>query len=271
MDRHTTATTAITVSARSNDSKSISIPSKSSASPSRPLVPSQVRSRLIAAVASSISFSLCLIAIVYCIAALANGSARSWMAVWEDNGRLSNLAEWHAARDRLRFAVRLTPLNADYAADLGRLMEWAAWRHGPDDERGIQFRRAAVVQYSKVALRRPSWGYGWAHLAESRLLGEGADAGFRHALLKAIELAPWEPQVQRKVAWLGMAAWGELPPDLRDLVRHNVSRAVSLDVHRDEIIRLAFQYEWLDQLRPMLKNERQRAAYEFVAAQMRKR
>lgn len=230
-----------------------------------------MHSRVIAAVAASISFSLCLAASIYCMADLAGGSARQWLDSWDDTGRITDLRDWNTVHERLLLAGRLAPLSADHAAELGRVLEWRAWQHAPDSPLGAELRQAASRHYGDALLHRPSWGYAWALYAENRLLSGAFDDLFLHALNKAMELAPWEPLVQRKVAWMGMATWNDLPADARSLVKDSISRAMALDVYRYEVIRLAFQYDWLEELRPMVRDDRQRAAYEFVLRQLNRR
>ncbi len=67
---------------------------------------------------------------------------------------------------------------------------------------------------------------------------------------------------------MGMAAWDSLPSELRDSVRENIERAVQLDVYRHEIVRLAVQYGWLENLKPMMRSNSQIATLEFVLKQI---
>lgn len=227
--------------------------------------------RFLAALAASLTFALGVVAILQGIADLAAGNARGLMARWEVQGHVTGRTQWEVARDRLLLASRLDPLNADYAADLGRLMEWGAWQESPQSTGFIHSRTLANDFYVGAIRRRPTWGFAWAHYAENRLLLGREDDEFRDALGKAIELAPWEPGVQRKVAWMGMATWDRLPPELREMVSQNIERAVQLDVHRHEIVRLAAQYDWLDELGSMMRSERQIETMDFVLKQIESR
>lgn len=112
--------------------------------------------------------------------------------------------------------------------------------------------------------KRPSWGFAWAHYAENELLSGNRAGEFQAALQKAMLLAPWEPQVQRKVAWMGMATWNELPIYMRDMVEQSIRRAAAIDSDPEELVRLAVQYNWLDRLQPMMRTERQTLALKRV-------
>jgi len=227
--------------------------------------------RILAAAAASAALSLAVVAVLFGIASLAGDSARVWTKAWEQEGSVKEWQQWRTAFKRLHLAHRLSPLNADYSADLGRLMEWQAWQQNRESGAYEASRDLAEMFYRESISRRPSWGFVWAHYAENRFLRGNSDDEFRHALKKSIELAPWEPGVQRKVAWIGMAAWEELPADLQMRVSENIERSVKLDVHRYEIIRLAAHYGWLQHLIPMMRSQSQIAALELVLQQIERR
>jgi len=227
--------------------------------------------KLFAATVASIAFALGFAALLQGFAGLAGDGARVWMVAWEERGVVSDRDQWQAAVDRLLLARRLRPLDAGVSADLGRLMEWRSWQENPGSE-GFEASRTLAGEFYREAIgRRPSWGYVWAHYAENLFLLGHTGSEFQTALRQAIALAPWEPGVQRKVAWMGMAAWELLPADLQRGVKETIARGVDLDFYRYEIIRLAVQYDWLPHLVPMMRNEGQIIALEFVLKQVRDR
>lgn len=224
--------------------------------------------KILAASVASIAFTLAFAALLQGFAGLAGDGTRVWMVAWEERGAVSSPDEWQAASDRLLLARRLRPLDADVSADLGRLMEWRSWQENPGSEGFKASRNLAAEFYREAIARRPSWGYVWAHHAENLFLQGHRGAEFQASLRRAIALAPWEPGVQRKVAWMGMAAWEILPADLQREVKETVARGVNLDFYRYEIIRLAVQYDWLAHLEPMMQSEGQTVALEFVLKQV---
>ncbi len=224
--------------------------------------------RFLAALTASFIFSLAVLAVAVGVAGLAGDSARVWMTSWEAQRRVSESNQWERAYSRLLFARRLNPLNADYSANLGRLMEWGSWRESPDSLDFTRLRANAESFYLEAIRKRPSWGYAWANFAENRLLQGDSDEEFLAALEMAMVLAPWEPWVQRKVAWMGMATWEKLSDRTRTLVKENIRRAMDLETFTDEIVRLAVHYDWLEHLRPMLHSERQLAVLKFVLEQL---
>jgi hypothetical protein len=220
--------------------------------------------RLLAAALASLCLSLLALALSLCVANLADVSTHAWMREWEEQMLVGEPGDWHSAYERLKLARRLNPLNADYSADLGRLMEWQAWRYLPESAEGMNYRARADFFYREAIGKRPIWGFAWAHFAENRLLSGNRDGEFMMALEKAIRLAPWEPGVQRKVAWMGMATWAEQPPLMRRLVEESVARTVTGGGDVEELARLAIQYDWLHRLTPMMRTRRQSAALERV-------
>lgn len=229
---------------------------------------SSTSSRLYAALVASLAFSLAAMVAAFGLAGLAGDSVRGWFKTWEAQRHVSDVRQWHQAYSRLALAHRLNPLNAGYSAELGRLMEWNAWRQRPGSPEYVHSRSQAERYYGTAIAARPGWGYAWAHRAENRLLQGKADREFLRALEMAIVHGPWEPWVQKKVAWIGMATWNELPPRMRPIVKESIRRTVELGYFPNEIVRSAIQYGWLDHLQPMLRTEPQRRALAFVREQL---
>jgi len=220
------------------------------------------------ACAASLLFSLSIVAFVRGAADLASVPARVAMADWERQQQIGTEEDWERAYNGLRFARSVNPSSADYSADLGRLLEWRAWRHTPGSTEHVMYREHADRFYRNAIRQRPSWGFGWAHLAENRLLRGLLDESYLLSLQKAMDLAPWEPGVQRKVARMGMASWGSLPESVRSDVRDTVQRALDLSVYADDIVRFAFHYEWTHELLPLIRTQSQQDTYDFVSRQL---
>jgi hypothetical protein len=150
-------------------------------------------------------------------------------------------------------------------------MEWRAWHYLPEDSTSKASRARANRYYEETLVKRPGWGFAWAQYADNRLLAGNPDQEFVAALEMAIRLAPWEPGVQRKIAWMGMATWDALPEATRNQVEQSIARTVSLEVGLEDIVRLAVQYDWLDRLRPMMRGERQSVLLDRAIERVRQR
>lgn len=223
--------------------------------------------RLSAAAIAWVCFSLAAVGVCVALADLAGVTARVTMRRWEKGLQLDSLQDWDTAFRRLALSRRLNPLNADDSADVGHLLEWRSWALPPADPERHELLLRARRFHVEAIDKRPSWGFAWAHYAENRLLSESPDEQFVAALHNAMQLAPWEPGVQRKVAWMGMAAWSVLPKATRSMVEESIGRSVELEPRPDELVRLAIQYGWLDRLAPMMRTPRASAALERVLGQ----
>lgn len=76
----------------------------------------------------------------------------------------------------------------------------------------------AFEQYSLAVSLRPTSPYSWANRAWTKYYQGQVDKELYVALQNAINLGPWEPEVQFVVVDLGFALWDEMPIDLRPQV-----------------------------------------------------
>lgn len=76
----------------------------------------------------------------------------------------------------------------------------------------------AFEQYSRAVALRPTSPYSWANRAWTKYYLGQYDRDLYVALQNAINLGPWEPEVQFVVVDLGFALWDEMPIDLRPQV-----------------------------------------------------
>jgi hypothetical protein len=84
---------------------------------------------------------------------------------------------------------------------------------------------------------RPGSGYTWAHLALLKYRVGDTGPGFEKAVQHAVALAPYEPEVQRMVADVGLAVLDEMQP----VTRAAIERAVVAGLKRNapEILQIA--------------------------------
>ena len=230
-----------------------------------------MRARFLAGAVASLLFTLAVVAVFFSLANLAGAPVRMAMAEWEVQQRPGSEDDWQRAFSRLRLARRLNPLSADHSADLGRLLEWRAWQVAPGSRDYTWYRERADKMYMEAVNKRPSWGFGWAHLAENKFLLGNRGESFYFALDKAMTLGPWEPGVQRKVIWMGMASWPDLSETMHSNIRDTVQRAVDLSIYTDEIVKLAIQYDWTNELMPMLRTQRAQNIFDYVNKRIQSR
>ncbi len=111
-------------------------------------------------------------------------------------------------------AQHLDPANPGLAEQLGGVYALDVREEGADNTIHRQWQKS-LAQYSKAVVMRPTSPYSWANRAWTKYyLGE-VDDHFYQALVNAIRLGPWEPEVQFVVADLGFALWDKMPVELR--------------------------------------------------------
>jgi len=171
----------------------------------------------------------------------------------------------------MRLALRLDPLSANYSADLGHLYAWQAWQQ-PLGSRGARaYRLEALKHYREAIAKRPTWGFGWAHVAQQHLLLGSMEGAGLDALEKAARLSPWEARVQHKVLWIGFAIWDEIPVETRVTLRRTLERAVRIDNDVAGLIRLAQEHGRVDMVAPLLRTPKHRAVLEYLNAKLESR
>ncbi|HSN22176.1 MAG TPA: hypothetical protein VLS49_15950, partial [Usitatibacter sp.] len=86
-----------------------------------------------------------------------------------------------------------------------------------------------AAHYAKAIAARPSSPYAWAGLAEAKYRAGDTGATFETALVRALELGPGEPEVQRTVEDLGLATWDEIAPETRRAVELAIANGLRRD------------------------------------------
>jgi len=98
--------------------------------------------------------------------------------------------------------------------------------------------------YSQALAVRPTSPYTWANLVEVMYRTGDTGRSFEAALLNAARLGPFEPEVQRTVAFFGLAVWNEVPP----AVQAGIEAGVASGMRRNplEMLRIAERRGRLD-------------------------
>lgn len=211
-----------------------------------------------------------------CFAAAVQALAWSWADLTvsatrapENPKRLAQMTpqRWRNAFDRLYQARALDPLNARYAAELGRHYAWLAWRSGGATDAARSYRQRSRAAYAEVIGHRPSWGYGWINYAESRLLVGTAGARATFALERALALAPWETKTQLKSLLVAFSIWDALSESQRAEAVATLRRALLIGDDVDLILRMAVHAGREDLVEGMLTDTRDRELLSRIVAQ----
>lgn len=174
---------------------------------------------------------------------------------------------WREAFARLHQARALDPLNAKYAAELGRHHAWLAWRSLSVADASRAYRRNSQEAFSQAISLRPSWGYAWANFAEARLLQGLTDERTVAALDRAMTLSPWEPKTHQKSLLLAFALWDALDQEQRQMAGNTLQRALLAGVELDLIFRMAVQAGQQKLVKEMLTQSHHRRRLDELIAQ----
>ena len=196
--------------------------------------------RAIAAAVAAACLALALWAALNGTAHLGATVARDQLAAWEKTATLPGPDPWRQAYRRIQLSRWLDPLQADYPADLARLHMWQGLAFPVGSRESTAHRRYAAAYYREALGKRPTWALAWISFAENRVMLSGWDPTARYALVRANQAAPWEPGVQMRTIWLGLAMWDLLSEELRAETTAAVRRSIALDYEVTRIVRLAY-------------------------------
>jgi len=162
------------------------------------------------------------------------------------------------ALEAYALAQRVDGRRPDLLAGLGDMHAMLVADAPPWDAEAKEHRRAALDYYRAAIVRRPSWPHTWANLAVIKFRLVELDREFLTALERAAALGPWEPEVQKTVADLGLAAWDVLPEETRAQVRADIERGMRRQ--GETMVRLALRHRRADVVAPLVQNDNRLAA-----------
>ena len=208
------------------------------------------------AICAAFFFAICALwSFVYGVANLNAKLSRNQILLWEKKGFVDSETSWEEARDRMLLASSLSPFDADYSFDMGTIYEWGALKHSIWTKEARVRRGLAIEWYRKAISGRPSFGIAWASLAHSKALNQEMDVEVFEALERAMMYGSWEPAVQRKVIWIGLSLWDQLPGNVASQLTASLVRALSNERQAKFVIAAAVQLDKADVLLPLIKEK----------------
>jgi predicted Zn-dependent protease len=84
----------------------------------------------------------------------------------------------------------------------------------------------AIRHFTNALQQRPTSPFTWASLAEALYRKGDTGPRFEHALQRAAETGPWEPEVQQTVADYGLAVWEDVSPSTRSAIERLVANGM---------------------------------------------
>lgn len=176
---------------------------------------------------AALSLALVVLGAQLTLSGVADFQTRSFLADWEAHRTPPSPQAWAVAHAAATRAATRYPVP--HGAYLERLGYVHAWQHhaGPlGSAHAAPSREAALHAYRAAVAARPTWPYGWTALAEIKLHLLQFDAELDHALAQARTLAPWRPDINRRLATLGFTAWPQLDAAQRQATLETARRAL---------------------------------------------
>jgi predicted Zn-dependent protease len=140
------------------------------------------------------------------------------MSTWTESGAPPSLQTWAWVHDDLVRATERAPDSPSAIELLGIL----------DGQRkdSTEYQAEALVALKKALKLRPTSPYTWANVIEVMYVQGDTGEIFERSLVRAIKLGPWEPAVQRAVAYYGLAVWNEVKPATQEAIETAVSNGM---------------------------------------------
>jgi len=143
-------------------------------------------------------------------------------------GAGEEMSEWSAGTKAQPTPERLAAMRADLERAKGRTPADPAVHEllGLLDARSVgsqEYRGQAGVHFSRALVLRPTAPNPWANVAAVRYRGGDTGPGFEAALVRAAQMGPFEPEVQRVVANYGLAVYDEVAPATRRAIEAMVA------------------------------------------------
>lgn len=141
------------------------------------------------------------------------------LAAWAEAQEVSSLDEWNATLAQLEKAFSLKPAQAEYYSTKGLIYEWRIYVLNDEGLRletenadtieriGSEALEQAIAAYRQSVELRPSWPYGWMHLAQQKALLGQQDEELSFALMNALRLGTNEPDIQEMAIEVIILAW----------------------------------------------------------------
>jgi len=123
----------------------------------------------------------------------------------------------------LFYSLRYAPGNPWTLEQMGAL-DLAKMRASTVPREAVALTRDARARFRQALAQRPTSPFLWANLALAKLYLHEIDAEFFAALRNADALGPWEPIVQQMTVFVGLAAWQQLDPGLRQALVRTLER-----------------------------------------------
>ena len=155
-------------------------------------------------------------------------SAHMEIERWSEPGQRIRGDEGMRVTQYLNKSLDYSPNNPWPLEELGTL-QLRSMSTATDPGLAVAAARSAKADFRMALVERPTSPFAWANLALSKLYLDEQDDELFHALQRAEELGPWEPEVQQPVVFVGLAVWNRLNPAQQAAVIRAMDRGAQRD------------------------------------------
>jgi hypothetical protein len=170
-------------------------------------------------------------------------SSHRTFQTWNLAEQFPMMAQVEAVERDLEMAKFFANDNPDVHEDIARLSLLRAQL--PNvllNEKQAQLQRAISAIRIAISLR-PVSPYSWTILLIIKREQNEFDAEFRHALHRAVELGPWEPELLTSLADVGLSAWSKLPAAEQAIIQQVFVRGMQRQSNLMQSVVQAHRYE----------------------------
>ena len=133
--------------------------------------------------------------------------------------------DWLSYRSNLEQALCLNPTNAELHRHLGLVIQAPYTSFQLGHKEALEARKNALKYYREAISLRPTWPYHYSDLALVKFRLLEIDEEFYDAMYASMEFGPWEPDIQRVIAEIGMVLWNILEAKERQFVLDTIRRS----------------------------------------------
>ncbi len=152
--------------------------------------------------------------------------AQNQVEQWTPGSRAPGAAEIGGVAKYFSESLGYVPDNP-WALEGAGAMDLARMRASRIPREALAATKDARMHFRQALRQRPTSPFLWANLALTKLYLNEIDDELFAALRHADELGPWEQTVQQTNLFVGLAAWQDLDPDLRQALVRSIQRGAS--------------------------------------------
>ena len=169
---------------------------------------------------------------------------------WKEGQFEPSQDDWLSYQSNLEQALSFNSTNAEIYRHLGLVIQapYTSFQLGHKD--AMEARKKALDYYRQAINLRPTWPYHYSDLALVKFRLLEIDEEFYDAMYASMEFGPWEPDVQRVIAEIGMVLWNILGTQDRQFILDTIRKSFkhANKTHADAIRKAIEKWQFVDRV-----------------------